>query len=85
MSGFIVGVIGASPKMSRYSNKAIRLLKHHGYKVIPINSAYDKIEGIMCIAFTKDVPHTVRELDLMSRVSHYEKDSNFFLRFFNSK
>ena len=38
---------------------------------------YDnKIEGIMCLAFTKDVPHTVRELDLMSKVSYYEKDSD---------
>ena len=49
MSEFVVGVIGASPKVSRYSNKAIRLLKHHGYKVIPINSAYDKIEGISVV------------------------------------
>ena len=41
----------------------------------------DKIEGIMCIAYTKDVPHTVRELDLMSRVSHYENDSDSIIAY----
>ena len=43
---------------------------------------YDnKIEGIMCLAFTKDVPHTVRELDLMSKVSYYEKDSDTIIAY----
>ncbi len=31
----------------------------------------NQIEGIMCLAFTKDVPHSVRELDLMSRLAVY--------------
>lgn len=30
----------------------------------------------MCLAFTNDVPHTVRELDLMSKVSKYENSAN---------
>lgn len=27
----------------------------------------DKIEGIICIAYTNDIPHSIRELDLMSQ------------------
>ena len=33
----------------------------------------DSIQAIMCLAFTNDVPHTVRELDLMSKVTKYEE------------
>ncbi len=33
-------------------------------------------KAIICLAFTNDVPHTVRELDLMSKVSKYEKNAN---------
>ena len=31
----------------------------------------NEIEAIMCLAFTNDVPHTVRELDLMSKAVSY--------------
>ena len=30
----------------------------------------DSIEGVVCVAYTKDVPHSVRELELMSGVSY---------------
>ena len=43
---------------------------------------YDgKVEGIICLAFTKDVPHTVRELDLMSRVAMYEKNADIIIAY----
>ena len=35
-----------------------------------------QIEGIMCLAFTKDVPHSVRELDLMSKLAVYEQNAD---------
>ena len=35
----------------------------------------DEILAVVCLAFTNDVPHSVRELDLMSRVSQYEKNA----------
>ena len=34
------------------------------------------VEAIMCLAFTNAVPHTVRELDLMCRVSIYEDNAD---------
>ena len=41
----------------------------------------DQIEGIICLAFTKDVPHSVRELDLMSRLAVYEKDADTIIAY----
>ena len=35
----------------------------------------NEIQAVVCLAFTNDIPHTVRELDLMSRVSKYEKNA----------
>ncbi len=39
-------VIGASPDEGRYSNMAVRLLKEHGHKVIPIGTRHGEIAGL---------------------------------------
>ena len=44
-----VAVLGASPKPDRYANKAIRLLQKHHHDVIPINPAYEEIEGLRVV------------------------------------
>ena len=36
----------------------------------------DEIEGIICIAYTNDIPHSVKELDLMSQNAHFKQDAN---------
>ena len=36
----------------------------------------DDIEGIVCVAFTNDVPHSVRELELMSKNASLEGNAN---------
>ena len=41
----------------------------------------NEIEGIMCLAFTKDVPHSVRELDLMSRLAVYEQNADTIIAY----
>ena len=33
----------------------------------------DEIEGIICIAYTNEVPHSVKELDMMSELVHMKK------------
>ena len=34
----------------------------------------DEIEGIICIAYTNEVPHSVKELDMMSELVHMKKE-----------
>ena len=34
----------------------------------------NEIEGIICIAYTNDVPHSVKELDMMSELIHMKKE-----------
>ena len=36
----------------------------------------NEIEGIICIAYTNDIPHSVKELDLMSQNAHLKQDAN---------
>lgn len=36
----------------------------------------DKIEGIICVAYTNDVPHSVKELDLMSQNASLQDNVN---------
>jgi len=44
-----VAVLGASPNPERYSNKAIRLLQEHHHDVVPVNPAYEEIEGLSTV------------------------------------
>lgn len=39
-------VIGASEKMERYSNKAIRKLLHYGHEVIPLAARNGEVKGL---------------------------------------
>ncbi len=54
-------VLGASPNPSRYSYKAVRLLKRHGHEPVPVGIRDGQIEGIDIIKgkpFVSDV-HTI--------------------------
>lgn len=39
-------VLGASPREDRYSFKAVRMLKEHGFKPIPVHPAGHTVDGI---------------------------------------
>jgi GNAT superfamily N-acetyltransferase len=41
----------------------------------------NEIEGIICIAFTNDVPHNVKELDLMSELAHLKDEKNIAIAY----
>ena len=41
-----VAVLGASRKPQRYSNRAVRALAQHGYRVVPVNPAHAEVEGL---------------------------------------
>ncbi len=58
-----VAVLGASPKRNRYSNMAVRQLKDNGYEVIPVNPAYDKVEGIPTVP---DLSSIEKDIDTLT-------------------
>ena len=47
----------------------------YGRKIYGLKSS-DNIEGFICLAFTNEVPQTVKELDLMSKNAFHEKNGN---------
>ncbi len=59
-----VVVLGASPKPARYSNRAVRLLKEKGFDVVPVNPAFDEIEGLPVARRLADVAMPVHTLTL---------------------
>jgi len=54
-----VVVIGASPKPERYSNMACRLLLKEGHVVLPVNPAFELIEGIPTKRRVEDITEDV--------------------------
>lgn len=38
-------ILGASPKVARYSYKAMKMLTDHGHEVFLVSPTYDEIEG----------------------------------------
>lgn len=44
-----VAVLGASDKVERYSNKALRLLVEKGHEPVPVNPGLAEVEGIRCL------------------------------------
>ena len=59
-----VAVLGASPNPERYSNKAIRLLKEHGYRVVPIHPLHKEIEGVPVSKKLSDISEPIHTLTL---------------------
>ena len=60
-----VAVLGASPKPDRYANKAIRLLLKHNHEVVPVNPAYEEIEGLPVVHEVEDLaPNSIDTVTL---------------------
>jgi predicted CoA-binding protein len=54
-----VAILGASPKPDRYAHRAFEMLRQHGHKPIPINPAFDEIEGEKCYPKLSDAPKPI--------------------------
>jgi len=63
-SGHHVVVLGASPKPSRYSNQAVRLLKAVGFQVTPVHPRFSEIEGLDTAHSLAEIPSVVDTLTL---------------------
>jgi predicted CoA-binding protein len=59
-----VVVLGASPKPSRYSNHAVRLLKAHGYHVIPVHPKVAVVEHLPVVHNLRAIASAVHTLTL---------------------
>lgn len=60
-------VVGLSPDPSRDSNRIARLLRSHGYRVIPVNPNVEEVLGEPCHASLGDVPEPVDVVDVFRR------------------
>ena len=65
-----VAVLGASPNPERYSFKAIRLLKEHGHRVLPINPAQSHIDGTEVVPSLADINTPVDTLTVYVGPAH---------------
>lgn len=59
-----VAVLGASPKPERYSNQAVRLLAQSGYRPIPVNPAFQEIEGYDCVPRLGEIDQPIHTVTL---------------------
>ena len=51
----IVAVLGASPKPDRYAFRAMKMLRQHGHRAVPVNPAFEEILGEKCYRCIADV------------------------------
>ncbi|MBD3402372.1 CoA-binding protein [candidate division GN15 bacterium] len=62
--GARVAVLGASPKEERYSFKAVRMLKQHGFKPVPVHPAGHVVDGEPSLKSLDDVDQPVDTLTM---------------------
>lgn len=63
----IIAMVGLSSKWYRPSNFAAKYLQEHGYRVIPVNPAYDEVLGEKCYKSLLDIPFKVDVVDVFRK------------------
>lgn len=58
-----IAVVGLSANWWRPSYFVAKYLQEHGYRVIPVNPAYQEVLGEKCYATLKDVPEKIDMVD----------------------
>ncbi|MDD3375111.1 MAG: CoA-binding protein [Candidatus Omnitrophica bacterium] len=54
-----VAIVGASHKVDRYSNKALKLLREKGHIVFPIHPRLKEIDGVKVFSSLKDISEKI--------------------------
>jgi len=62
-----VAVVGLSANWHRPSNFAAKYLQDHGYRVIPVNPAYNEVLGECCYPDLKSIPDPIDVVDIFRR------------------
>jgi predicted CoA-binding protein len=71
-------VLGASPKKSRFSNKAVKSLIRYGYPVVPIGRNQGDILGHP-IKTAKEIINNVHTITIYLNPKHQEEYYNYIL------
>ena len=58
-----IAVVGLSAHWHRPSNFAAKYMQEHGYRVIPVNPAYQEVLGEKCYPSLHDIPEPVDIVD----------------------
>jgi predicted CoA-binding protein len=58
-----LAVVGLSAHWHRPSHFAAKYMQEHGYRVIPVNPAYDSVLGERCYGSLRDIPEPVDLVD----------------------
>ena len=59
-----VAVLGASPKSDRYAYRAMKMLREHGHRAIPVNPAFEEVLGEKCYRSVSDIPDSVETVTM---------------------
>lgn len=62
-----VAVVGLSAQWHRPSYFAAKYLQEHGYRIIPVNPAYEAVLGERCYKALADIPEKVDVVDCFRR------------------
>ena len=62
-----IAVVGLSAKWFRPSYFAAKYLQQHGYRIIPVNPAYDSVLGETCYPDLGSIPDAVDVVDCFRR------------------
>lgn len=58
-----IAVVGLSANWWRPSYFAAKYMQEHGYRIVPVNPAYQEVLGEKCFASLKDIPFQVDMVD----------------------
>ena len=75
--GVNVAVLGASPNEERYSFKAVRMLKEHGFNPIPVHPRGHNVDGVPGLKSLNDIDNQIDTLTIYvnANISSGEKDN----------
>jgi predicted CoA-binding protein len=67
-----IAIVGLSANWYRPSFFAAKYLQEHGYRVIPVNPAYEEVLGEKCYPSLKDVPEKIDMVDCFRKSEDIE-------------
>lgn len=67
-----IAIVGLSANWYRPSFFAAKYLQEHGYRVIPVNPAYEEVLGEKCYPGLKDIPEKIDMVDCFRKSEDIE-------------